>query len=259
MVLRTEIPHHFRLGDLLTVHHLTDTTQAHTWSVTAVDDDGFDVVSQGILGDYIFNDDCLVKQTPIGGGCWTKTFSDNVVGLGYQDIEAYKRNILIDDREPVYSKISLAEIDNSDPSENLYITKDIKSIFNREKTRFTSKATGDCHRLYLLLPSKQNTVSHTSVIVFGEVIDWFNQDWCSIAMVSISKDKDQDTGYNYALAYPDWKIDPSTGFLVCRSFKSHASDGHLVIKDTGLTTTPGYGDTGQHVYPINVPFITFAP
>lgn len=258
-VLRTKTLHYFRSGDLLTVHHLTDTTQAHTWSVTAVDDDGFDVVAQGILTDYVFNDDCLVKQTPIGGGCWTKTFSDNVVGLGYLDIEAYKRNILIDDREPAYSKVYLSKIDNSDPSESLYIPKDIKSIHNREKTRFTSKATGDCHRLYWFLPSKQNTVSHTSIIVFGEVLDWFNQDWCSIAMVSISKDKDQDTGYNYALAYPDWKIDQDTGFLICRSFKSHASDGHLVIKDTDLTTTPGYGDTGQHVYPINVPFITFAP
>lgn len=259
-VLRTKTLHYFRSGDLLTVHHLTDTTQAHTWSVTAVDDDGFDVVAQGILTDYVFNDDCLVKQTPIGGGCWTKTFSDNAVGLGYRDIEAYKRNILIDDRELAYSKVSLSEIDNSDPSENLFIPKDIKSIHNREKTRFTSKAVGDCHRLYCFLPSKQNTVSHTSVIVFGEVLDWFNQDWCSIAMVSIRYEKGQDTGFNYAFAYPDWKIDQDTGFLICRSFKSHASDGNLKIDENGVVITSlGYGDSGQHIYPINVPYISFAP
>lgn len=259
-VLRTKTTHHFSLGSLLTVHHLTDTTQAHTWSVTAVDDDGFDVVAQGVLADYIFNDDCLVKQTPIGGGCWTKTFSDNVVGLGYRDVVAYKRNILIDDRETTFSKVSLSEIDNSDPSENLYIPKDIKSIFNREKDRFTSKATGDCHRLYLFLPSRQNTVSHTSIIAFGEVFDWFNQDWCMIAMVSMSNNKDQDIGFNYAFAYPDWIVDQDTGFLICRSFKSHASDGSVFIKDeANLISSLGYGDSGQHIYPINVPYISFAP
>lgn len=221
---------------------------------------GFDVVAQGILADYIFNDDCLIKQTPIGGGCWTKTFSDNVVGLGYRDIEAYKRNILIDDREAYYAKISLSEIDNSEPSENLYILKDIKSLFNHEKDRFTSKSAGDCHRLYSFLPSKQNTVSHTSVIAFGEVFDWFNQDWCAIAMVSKTSDKDQDIGFNYAFLFPDWSIDQETGFLICRSFKSHASDGQIQIEKGGVVISSlGYGDTGEHVYPINVPYISFAP
>lgn len=259
-VLRTKTPHYFSLDDLVTVHHLTDTAQAHTWSVTAVDDDGFDVIAQGVLDDYVFNDDCMVKQTPVGGGCWTKTFSDNVVGLGYKDMIAYKKNILIDDRELTYSKISLSEVDNSDPSENLHIPKDIKSIFNHESDRFPSKATGDCHRLYCFLPSKQNTVSHTSIIAFGEVLDWFNQDWCSVAVVSISKDKEQDSGYNYAFAFPDWSIDPDTGFLVCRSFKSHASDGYLKIEeDEDVITSSGYGDTGQHIYPVNIPYISFEP
>lgn len=259
-VLRTKTIHYFSIGDLVTVHHLTDTDQAHTWSVTAVDADGFDIVAQNIQADYVFNDDCIVKQTPVGGGCWTKTFSDNVIGFGYRDIEAYKRNILIDDRELSYSKVSLSKIDNSDTSENLFIPKDIKSIFNREKDRFTSKAVGDCHRLYCFFPARQNTVSHTSIITFGEVYDWFNQDWCCVALVSISKEKDQDSGFNLAMAYPDWAIDQNTGFLVCRSFKSHLSQGYLQIEeDEGVTTSSGYGDTGQHVYPINIPYISFVP
>lgn len=259
-IVGTKTQHHFRLNDLVTVHHLTDTMQSHTWTVTAVDDNGFDVVASGLSDDYLFNDDCLIKQTPIGGGCWAKTFTDNFLGLSYRDIVAYKKNILIDDRESTYAKVSLSKIDNSDPSENLYIPKDIKNRFNHEMSRFTSKASGDCHRLYLFLPSKQNTVSHTSVVSFGEVLDWFNQDWCAIAMVSLSKNKDQDIGFNYAFLYPEWFIDQETGFLICRSFKSHASDGQIQIgKDDVIVSSSGYGDTGEHVYPINVPYISFVP
>ena len=259
-IVETKTPFYFRLNDLVTIHQLTDTTQPHTWTVTAVDVDGFDVVAGGLLNNYIFNDDCIIKQTPVGGGCWTKTFSDNRVGLGYKDIEAYKRNILIDDRELTYASISLSEIDNSNPSDNMYIPKDIKNMLNREMNRFTSKASGDCHRLYLFLPSKQNTVSHTSVIAFGEVFDWLNQDWCAIAMVSLSKNIDQDTGFNYAFLYPEWFIDQDTGFLICRSFKSHSSEGKMqIIKDDVFVSSLGYGDTGEHVYPINVPYLPIEP
>lgn len=214
----------------------------------------------GILDNYYFDDDCLVKQTPIGGGCWTKTFSDNIVGLGYEDIEAYKRNIVIDDRDSIYSEIRLSEIDNSDPTEKLFIPKNIKSILNKEKDRFTSKAAGDCHRLYWFLPSKQNTVSHTSIIAFGEIFDWYNQNWCMVAIASINAVKDQNTGFNYAFAYPDWVIDQDTGHLICRSFKSHASEGNLIAKNGGnIAISSGYGDSGHHVYPINVPYISFVP
>lgn len=46
-VLITETAHHFDIGNLLTVHHLTDIAQSHTWSVTSVDDDGFTAVARG--------------------------------------------------------------------------------------------------------------------------------------------------------------------------------------------------------------------
>lgn len=303
LVLRTKDQHFFNRKDLVTVHHLTDSIQSHTWTVTSVDEDGFNITAQGISNTVVFNDDCIVKQTPIGGGSWTKTFSDNVVGFGYKEIEAHKKNILIDDREPVYSEIRLSEIDNSSPSNKLYITKDIKSLANHEKDRLPSKSVGDCHRLYCFLASKQNTISQTSLICFGEVFDWFNQDWCVIAMVSISKNKDQDIGFNYAFLYPDWSIDQKTGFLICRSFKSHLSDGRVLIKENGnivpaeqasitgqfvypytlpgdrvpsegqppaslrqfwtsdgqINMTSAFGDSGQHVYPINIPFISFVP
>lgn len=178
-----------------------------------------------------------------------------MIGFGYQEIEAEKKNIVIDDREPSYSKVYLGETDNSDLSNALFIPKDYKNLFNRERDRFPSVVTGDCHRLYWFLPTKQNTVSHTSVISFGEVFDWSNQDWCVIAMVSASDSKNQDTGFNYAFLYPEWTIDPETGFLLCRSFKSHASDGSI----KGGVSSKGYGDTGEHVYPINIPYVTFIP
>ena len=90
-------------------------------------------------------------------------------------------------------------------------------------------------------------------------MDWFKQEWCSIALVSISKENDQDSGYNYAFAYPDWTIDQNTGFLVCRSFKSHVSDGSLKIEGGTVISSSGYGDTGQHVYPIDIPYTSFTP
>lgn len=258
--LTTKTIHHFRLGDSVVVRNSTNVDQGHTWVVTAVDDDGFSVVAQNISSEYNFVDECLIKQTPIGGGAWIETYTEGAVGLGYRNLEAYQKNILIDDRKPYYAEVRLAEIDNTLPSKKLYIPKNLKSVFNHEQDRFPAKAVGDCHRLYLFLPVKQNTVSHTSVIVFGEVFDWFKQDWCSIAMVSIRHEKEQDTGYNYAFLYPDWSIDQETGFLICRSFKSHASDGSLKINENGVVISLfGYGDSGQHVYPINVPYVSFVP
>ena len=255
LIIRTGTHQFFRLNDLVTFNHLTDVEQSHSWIVTGVDAEGFDVISQSLEADYQFNDDCVIKQTPIGGGSWTKTFSENMIGFGYQEIEAVKKNIVIDDRAPSYSKVYLGETDNSDLSKALFIPKDYKNLFNRERDRFPSVVTGDCHRLYWFLPTKQNTVSHTSVISLGEVFDWFNQDWCVIAMVSASDSKNQDSGFNYAFLYPEWSIDPETGFLLCRSFKSHASDGSI----KGEVTSKGYGDTGEHVYPINIPYVTFIP
>lgn len=257
---QTKTLHHFSTGDMVTIHHLTETNQQQSWVVTAVDGDGFTVRADNISTSYSFTDDCIIKQTPIGGGSWTKTFSNNEIGFGYNQIEAYKRNILIDDRHDYYSEIRLAEIDNTSPSEKLYIPKDIRNTINKEKDRNDSKAVGDCHRFYWFVPSKQNTVSHTSIIVFGEILDWFNNEWCSVALVSLSKNKDQDIGFNYAFLYPSWSIEKDTGFLICRSFKSHVSDGMIQIGEDGvIVSSSGYGDTGEHVYPINTPYISFTP
>jgi len=259
--VETKNIHHFSNQDLITLHHLTDSVQNHSWIITASDANGFDVKLQNELENYTFLDNCLIKKTPIGGGCWTKTYSENKIGFGYKNLIAQQKNILIDDRELYYSKIYLSASDNSNPSESLFILKDIKNSLNREKTRFPFKVVGDCHRFYCFLPSKQNTASHTSIIVCGEVFDWFNQDWCSVAIVSTLNAKDQNIGFNYAFLYPSWSIEQETGYLICRSFETHPSDGLIKIVDENdfVTSSLGYADSGQHVYPINIPHITFNP
>lgn len=253
--ITTSKPHSFSIGDLLTLHQITDQEQPHSWVVGDIDTEGFTATLSGVSLSYAYSGNALIKRTPVGGGCWKKVFSTNVVGWQYERIEAYQKNILLDDRVPHYSKVYLAEIDNTIPSECLFIPKDIKNSFNKERMRFPSKVFGDCHRLYLFLPAKQNTVSHTSVISFGEIHDWFNDEWCVVAVVSASNHRDQDIGYNYAFFYPDWIIDKNTGYLVCRSLKSHSSDSRIKTTESLI----GFGDSGQHVYPINVPYTSFVP
>lgn len=251
----TATPHRFSIGDLIALHHITDTTQPHSWVVSDIDAEGFTATLSGVSLSYSYSDNCIAKNAPVGGGCWSKVFSENSVGWSYQSIEAQPKNILIDDTAWRFSSVTLADTDNSNPSSALYIPKDIKSTFNLDRGRSPAKAFGDCHRVYLFLPAKQNNLTHTSVIVFGEIYDWFNSEWCVVGIVSASDEVDQNTGFNCAFQFPSWSIDKNTGYLICRSFESHLSDGRIKASETLL----GFGDSGQHVYPINLPFISFVP
>lgn len=252
----TNKPHNYQVSNLLSIEYVTEDIGTHQWIVTDIND-GLITLTCSSLTTQLFNGECLIKQTPIGGGCWNKTFTDNYVGFRSQPIACQPKNILLDDRDSIFSQIMISEIDNSQPSDSLFIAKGIKNSFNHEKTRNRFKTIGDKNRLYLFLPSKQNTVSQTGLICLGEVKNEFTGNWCIAVIGSLSNEIDQDMGFNYAFLYPDWSIDIDTGYLICKSFKSYFSDSRIRLQSpTETILTTGYYDSGYHVYPINIPYTT---
>ena len=241
----------FYKNDLVEINYITDTIQPHSWVVSLIDINGFEVTLSSSQSP-IFNDDCIIKNTPIGGGSWDKIYSDFGFGIRGIQIEASPKNILFNDTNEFFVETSISEINNSNSSGIIFIPKNIKNNFNKEKNNTQSIVIGDSYRFYFTTTFKNNSLSHSQILFFGEIKNYFTGEWNIIASASNKSEKDQNCGFNFAFLYPDWTIDQETGFLVCKSILSQRSDGLINLLSNSFS---GFLDSGHHIYPINIPFI----
>jgi hypothetical protein len=248
LIISIHTVNNFSTGEIVTLEYLTQDTQAYQWEVSSVGA-GFCVVSlDNLTPNVYFNNDAVMKSIPVGGG-WLRTTNED--WIGYKGNNDYFVEANDTDNNVTHLRVKKDTLE----SEHCYVVKHNKNTLSKNNTVYW-KTIGDNKRVYLFLPTKQSAPSQTQLIFFGEVFDWFNSENCISLIANRKSTINNNPGYNLAFQYPDWIIDSSTGYLICRSFQSHDSDIKLDVDNSNLL---GFGDSGQHIYPINVPYISYTP
>jgi len=252
--------HEFNFGDLVSVGQFSSTLLPHRWKVTASDVDGFTLTIENAPTNIVLNSSAIIKKTPIGGGTgWTKTYRTGEADYLCTILNCVPKKMVVDDTQVGFAKIRLSNIAGTGLSEPVYFTRFIKNSINKDPLRIPWKAAGNAGRLYLFLPAKQNLVTHTHLLSYGEIQSWSSQAWSVVLIGYETSSAEQNCGFSYAFMYPSWSILP-TGHLLCQSFSSAQSDARWrQRKENTNVNVMSFADSGHHIYPIDVPYITYTP
>lgn len=257
LTLLLDFNHPFRPGDLVLVSQWCNSVQSHTWRVSGVTSDQFTITAESVSAQQSFNQDAIIKQCAIGGGSgWQRITSTDKATYRGTSITAAAKQMIVDDTQTATAKLSLSNLDDSSPSEEMHFLKQGKNTINKDPNRSPWKAIGDAHRFYLFMPWKQNCISQTSLVVMGEIRSWFNDDAC-VVLIAYDRDSfEQNCGFNYAFTYPKWSLMVS-GHLLCQSVASAQSDARWVSRENLVNTNLlRFADSGHHIYPIDIPYTT---
>jgi hypothetical protein len=260
-ILTLTVPpnHNFDLGDLVSVGYFSETLLNHKWKVINTGIDVFTLILENAPAIAPLNGAAIVKIVPLGGGLgWTKTYRSGEVNYLCSVKNSTPKFMVVDDSQSNFAKIRLSSTDGSSLSDPVYFTRSIKNTANREPSKIPWKAAGDDRRLYLFISAKQNTLSQTHILSYGEIQSWTDKEWGMVLIGYGSNSAEQNCSFNYAFVYPTWSILP-TGHLLCQSIATAQSDARWRERDdTSTTNVMGYADSGQHIYPIDFPYNTFS-
>jgi len=249
----------FKIGDNIIIYHMTNIPILNTWKIINHTNENFTIqnidANEGVI--KIHNEDAIIKKCPIGGGAiWIKEYLDNMVSYSCFIENTIFKKLIIDDSFISYAKVFLNNEENNQLSEPLYILKNSNYFNSSIKWRII----GDNKRFYLFLTSKQNTVSHTNIIIFGEIKDIFWDEW-DVILIAYDNELQTNCGFNLAFSYPKWTI-LSTGHLLCESIiTSPKSDATWQTQNINLIfrNLTDFNDAGHHIYPVFIPHILYNP
>lgn len=261
-ILTITIPpnHEFSLGDLVSVGYFVTSALSHIWRVTSSNSTEFILVLENSPGNTVFNQNAIIKKTPCGGGHgWVKSYRDGEVSYSGTVQNTEPKKMIIDDTQYKFAKIRMSSWDEELISEPVYFTRSIKNSINKISSNISWVSVGDANRFYWFIPAKQSIITHTQILVYGEIQSWNDKQWTCNLIGYETSSAEQNSSFNYAFAYPEWSILP-TGHLLCQSITTAQSDARWRKREGNINeSVMDYADSGHHIYPIDSPFITFTP
>jgi hypothetical protein len=247
LLITTTTPHNFRPNDNITCLAGSSIEKNYLWSINNRTNEGFevlfDVVDNVDNVEYAF---WVAKKAPLGGiGSWTKEFHGGLHCFSgrYHNIE---ERLCIEDTSPSYVFVKKSNSDYTEFSETAYFIKFDKLIMLSKETASRVDVFGDGYRCYFFIASKQPSVSHTSLLMYGEIEDFFTPEQFKVILIAQNDSTSKDCHFNTAHSYDQWEIMP-TGHLMCTSSTDNQNSD--IQWDVDGAIIDNRLDGGWHVYP----------
>lgn len=238
----------FRKNEMvvLSSHYLLEnpyTVDSQSWIVESVDGDLAVVrLNERYLGEY--GDEVIIKKIPFGGcNIWKKVWVDDNAYYSCKDKSNNFRNLLIDDNASDFASFQLSNEDGTTVSDKSYYSKN----FKKKQPMVRTAAIGDPYRCFIFIASKNESVSQSQTLVYGQFKTFVTPDeWATYLIAYDSNNRERVCNFNHAFEYPFWRILES-GYLLCQNLVSgRSSQTDSIYQEI---TNNNISDAGYHIIP----------
>lgn len=245
---RIDLVHDFKLGEIISLDGSSQSING-CWIIDEITE-----TSISFITSFPVNNETgyfIVKRPPVGGGAWSR----NSLYEYTSQSSTLNSTFVVDDKSKSGTTISIKSLSNSNVIWKRYLKRDSTHYLGADlgQGRPQWSIYGDDLRFIFTVAYKQNPKTHTHILVFGDILDP-NDNQIKTYLEGYVDEKIGNVGSNKIFEFNDFNIIDNGTLRLRSQLNRKVNSGWIISDEEGaIEYIQGYGDNGEHYYPIYLP------